>query len=275
MWHKINSFVRANTILSAILLAAFFVLLATAVGLPTMQGGMKQKTGMPIMLVYQVLLAAIGILFMRKLQVLDEGDFKFNNTGKGFFLGWLVFVLMTIMVITSFSSRSKYFVAPEPLFLLTVILFPFSTGLLEEVVFRGIVLKTLLNKMGGTKIGMINAFIISAALFAAVHSIHLIWTTPIEVAADLLFAVAGGMLLGAIYLRAKTLVAPILLHGLLNLSGGIFAAFTSPEYTAAGTTLDDIFIMVIVAIPLIITAFVLLRKVKPDEITKREPRLSQ
>ena len=140
MWQKINGFVRANTVISSLLIVVFFMLLSTAVGLPTMQGSLEQKTGMPIMMVYQVLLAAIGILFMRKLQVLAVGDFKFNNIGRGLLLGWLVFVLMAIIVLTSFSSRSEYFVVPEPLFLLTVILFPFSTGLLEEVVFREIIL---------------------------------------------------------------------------------------------------------------------------------------
>ena len=227
------------------------------------------KIGMPIFTAYQIVLAIIGILFMRKLQVLDEDDFKFKNIVKGLLLGWLVFVLMAIIVLTSFSNRSEYFIKSEPLFLLVVILFPFSTGLLEEVVFRGIVLKILLKKMGDTKKGIINAFIISAALFAVVHSVHLIWTTPIEVAADLIFAMSGGILLGAIYLRTKTLVVPILLHWLLNLSGGIFTAFTSPEYSPAGATLDDVIVMLIVAIPLIITSFVLLRKVKPEEITGR------
>ena len=174
-------------------------------------------------------------------------------------------MLIAIIVFTSFSNRSEYFTKPEPLFLLTVILFPFSTGLLEEVIFRGTILKLLLKNMGGTKKGMINAFIISALLFAVAHSTHLIWATPIEVLADLIFAMAGGMLIGAIYLRTKTLIVPILLHWLLNLSGGIFDAFTSHGYTAAGATLGDIIIMLIVAIPLIITAFVLLRKIKPEE----------
>ena len=270
MWQKINAMVRTKTILSAFLLSAFFVLLVSAVGLPTMQSGMEQKIGMPIFTMYQIALAAVGILLMRKLQVFCPGDFKTKNLGKGLLLGWVAFALMAIMFVASFSSRTEYFVAPEPLFLLTVILFPLSTGLLEEVVFRGIVLKILLKKMAGTKNGIIYAFIISATLFAAVHSIHLIWAAPIEVVADLLFPLAGGMYLGAVYLRAKTLIAPILLHWLMNLSGGIFAAFTSPEYTATKTTLSDVVSIALVgALPLIIAAFVLQRKVKPEDLCMR------
>ena len=270
MWQKINNFVRANAILSAFLFSAVFLLLSVAVGLPTMQGGMEREIGMPILTVYQVVLTVIGILFMRKLQVLDKNDFKFINIGKGFLLGWIVLVLSAVMVLFGFLNRSEYFIKPEPLFLLTVILFPLSTGLLEEVVFRGIVLKILLRKTGGTKKGIISAFIISAALFAVVHLIHLMWKSPIDVTGDLLFAIAGGMFLGAIYLRTKTLIAPILLHWLLNLSGGIFDAFTSPEYTIPEATLDNVIIITLIAaLPLIIAAFVLLRKVKPENIVER------
>jgi len=270
MLGKINHFVRRYAILSAFLLMAFFTLLLMPGGLLFMTNPIiDPKIGMSVFTAYQIFLAVLGILFMRKLQVIDEGDFKFKNVGKGLLLGWLVYVLMAIIVLTSFSNRSAYFIKPEPLFLLTVIAFPFSTGLFEEVIFRGLALKILLKKMGGTKKGLINAFILSAVFFSAVHSIHLIWTTPVEVATDLVFAIAGGMLLGAIFLRTKTLVAPIALHGLLNLSGGIFDAFTSPEYIAAGASFDDVIIMLIVAIPLIITAFVLLRKVKPEEISQQ------
>ena len=270
MWQKINSFVRANTVLSAFFFSAVFLLLSVAVGLPTMEGGMERKIGMPILAAYQVVLALIGILLMRKLQVLDKNDFKFINIGKGFLLGWIVLVLSSIMVLFGLLNRSAYFITPELLFLLTVILFPLSTGLLEEVVFRGIVLKILLRKTGGTKKGIISAFIISAALFAVVHLIHLIWKGPIDVAGDLLFAIAGGMFLGAIYLRTKTLIVPILLHWLMNLSGGIFDAFTGPGYTVPEATLDNVIIITLIAaLPLVIAAFVLLRKVEPLETAGR------
>ena len=76
--------------------------------------------------------------------------------------------------------------------------------------------------------------------------------------------------MGAVCLRTKTLVAPILLHGLLNLSGGIFDAFTSPEYTIPEATLDNVIIITLIAaLPLVIAAFVLLRKVKPVEAAGR------
>jgi len=65
--------------MSAFLFVVLFTLLLTAVGLPTMQGGIELNVGMPILTAYQFILAIICILFMRKLRVLDEDDFKFKR----------------------------------------------------------------------------------------------------------------------------------------------------------------------------------------------------
>ena len=76
-------------------------------------------------------------------------------------------------------------------------------------------------------------------------------------------------------MRTKTLIAPILLHGLLNLSGGIFAAFTSSEYTISQAKLDDVIVIALTeAFPLIIATFVLLRKVKPEDIAENAPQIN-
>ena len=256
----LNNFVGKYTVFSAFLFSLLFTAMAALVGLPTMQGNMEQKTGMPIFALYQVVLAIIGILFMKKLNVLDKSDFRFKNAGKGLLLGWIIFILIIVLVLSSYLNRSEYFITPEPLFLLTVVLFPLSTALVEETIYRGLVLKILLKKRADTRKGMISAIIIAAALFAAVHSVHLIWADPVTVASDLIFAVAGGMLLGAVYIRVKTLVAPILLHWFMNLSGGIFVAFTSPEYATPQATVSDVITISIVSVPLVISAFILLRK---------------
>ena len=270
MWQKINDFVHANTVFSALLFTVFFLLLTTAVGLPVVSGGIVvEAIGMPIFIAYQLALSLTGIWFMRKLHLLDADDFRFRNIGKGFLLGWVVLLLTILNFVLNFTSPPEGgFLAPAPLFLLTVILYPFIvSGLFEEVVFRGIVLKMLLRKMGGTKKGIISTFIISAALFGIVHCVHLFWVAPLTVFSDVILATAGGMFLGAIYLRTKTLIAPILLHGLFNLSSMIWWAFTSNgPVSAVETTLADVVTIILIGvIPLIIAAFVLLGKVKPEE----------
>jgi len=281
MWKRINKFVRAHTVLSAFLLTVFFALLTMTGGLLFILGNIVEEiTGIQIYIAWQLVLSVIGIWFMKKLQVIDEGDFKFKNIGKGFLLSWVILLLAAVMfVLGLISPPESGFLTPSLLYLITVIIYPFIvSGLFEEVVFRGILLKILLKKMGGTKKGIISAFIISAVVFGAAHSVHIIWKNPLELVGDIIFPIAGGMFLGAIYLRTKTLIAPILIHGLFNLFAGgmIWWAFTSKgPVSSVETTLADVITVLIVTLPIVITAFVLLRKVKPDEITAWEKASKQ
>ena len=261
MQEKIDNMISTQPIFVAFILTLVFSLLSIAVGLPTMQGDMDKQVAMFIMALYQSFLAVLALIIMTKLKILSTTDFSFKNSGKGLLLGWIVFVLMAIIILSSYFARNEYFTSLNPPFLIIIILFTLSTGILEEVIFRGLILKILIPK-NATKKNIILAFLISAALFSLVHLIHLFWAGPLDVIGDLLFAVAGGMLLGAIYLRTKTLIAPILLHWLLNLSGGIFEAFTSPEYLIAETNLNDVMVLALIAaLPLVIVAFFLIRKV--------------
>ena len=279
MWQKINIFVRTHTVLSVFLLMVLFSLLTTAAGLPILIGDIVGETiGMPVFIAYQLVLSVIGIFLMKKLQVLDEDDFKFKNIGKGFLLGWVMLLIAAIMFVMNLTSPPEGgFLTPTPLYLITVILYPFIvSALFEEVVFRGLVLKILLKKMGGSKKGIIGAFITSAALFGVVHSVHLFWDTPLSVFSSVVFATGGGFFLGAIYLRTKTLIVPILLHALFNLSSMIFWAFTlnGPSTVTEQTLADFGMVFLLGVLPLTIAAFVLLRKVRPEEIVRPSVSLS-
>jgi membrane protease YdiL (CAAX protease family) len=136
-------------------------------------------------------------------------------------------------------------------------------------------MKTLLKKMGDTKKGMVNTLIISSVFFALVHLGNLIWVDALSVISQVFYAFAIGMFFGAIYLRTKTLITPILLHGLMNVSGQIFDAFTSPDFIGqrdmqSSDIAQTVVQTLIMVIPFLIAALVLLRKVKPEEIEKQE-----
>lgn len=99
------------------------------------------------------------------------------------------------------------------MFIMVVIIAP----ILEEVLFRGIVLKGLLNK------GMPDntAIFVSSLAFAIFHA------NPWQFVG----ALCLGMVLGLAYERTKTLLAPILLHALNNLISTILMLYTNYENT--------------------------------------------
>ena len=95
--------------------------------------------------------------------------------------------------------------------LLTVIMAP----LFEELVFRGIILKGLLNKGWSANY----AIWTSALLFGLVHGN--LW--------QFIGAVLLGAVLGLVYQRTKSLLLPILLHAFNNLCAVILLLFTKKE----------------------------------------------
>ena len=149
-------------------------------------------------------------------------------------LGWIVIVLSLAAFIIGITQLPlDSFVRPNISRLAVVVLHPFiGTGLFEEVLFRGLILKLLLVKMGHTKKGIINAIIISSVIFGLLHIINSIAGT-LEIATNIeqIVATTGfGFLYAVLYLRTKNLWVPILLHGFVNLFGGqIFGAIVSYE----------------------------------------------
>ena len=89
------------------------------------------------------------------------------------------------------------------LFLDMVYMFGF-VGLGEELLFRGFIQRDLSNVFG-RKWGLFGA----AALFAVMH---LTWRSVPELG----FVFVAGIILGALYIKTKSLVAPIVAHGINN-----------------------------------------------------------
>jgi len=81
----------------------------------------------------------------------------------------------------------------------TIYMFAF-VAVAEELLFRGVIQRNLVSAFGAWR-----GVVLTAALFSIMH---IIWRSWEEVA----FAFAGGLLLGLLYQRTRSLTAPIILH---------------------------------------------------------------
>lgn len=100
-----------------------------------------------------------------------------------------------------------------------------------------------------------------------IHVVNIVHSDILTITSQIVYATAFGLLFAVLYLRTKTLIVPILLHGLVNLSGQIFNAITlQPDTQLESDILGVIINTLLVSIPFIITGLVLLKKVKPNEI---------
>ncbi|AQX84806.1 CPBP family intramembrane metalloprotease [Elizabethkingia bruuniana] len=91
----------------------------------------------------------------------------------------------------------------------------FFAPILEEILFRGIIQKGLINK----GISPVKAIIISAIVFGVVHG------NPWQ----FMGAAILGSILGLVYYKTKTLLLPIMLHAFNNLMSSLLMIYTKEE----------------------------------------------
>ena len=262
------------TVLSAFLLSAAFISAITVFGI--LVTDMEPPIRLVAFTIGQLALSGIAVWLMRKLEVFDIDDFRFKGIGKGILLAWfgIVYVIISFLIGLSQIPENS-FITPNAFYLLIVVLHPFvGTGLFEEVLFRGLVLKTLLKKIGYSKRGILNACIISSVLFGLVHTGNIVAGAAfLPTVSQIVHATATGLFFAAVFLRTGKLLIAILFHGLLNLSVQIFDAIVSPDVllqnteSQAGTDITGLIINTLfITLPILIAGLVLLRKARPDTI---------
>ncbi len=125
---------------------------------------------------------------------------------------WLKYVLMGIVIGIPVGTAEYLVLHPAPAFpnfevvymLRDLVYMVFFVGLAEELLFRGLVQRDLTNALGW-KWGITLASLMFAVM-------HLTWRSTPEV----VFVFFAGLLLGYLYYKTKSLVAPIITHGIGN-----------------------------------------------------------
>ena len=277
MRETVNKFVRSRTVLSALLLSTLFISAVTVLGILILD--MAPPLRLTVFTCGQLILSCAVIWLMRKLEVFDISDFSFKGIGKGFLMAWFGFVYTAVsFFVVFFQIPENSYVMPNIFYLLIVVLHPFAgTGLFEEVLYRGLVLKILLRKTGYSKRGIIRACVISSVLFGFLHIVNILAGAPVsETLTQMISAAAAGFFYAVIFVRTGKLWIPVLFHGLLNVSVQIFNAIVLPDallqnadvqagISIAGFVINTLF----AALPILAAGLVLLRKagsdIVPDE----------
>jgi len=252
------------------------VVVVAIIGLGLFSTNFDQAAGLAIFTAGQIVLSIIILCIMRGLQILNPADFTLKGKAKGFLLAWLCVVGFLGNSIMQFIGLQGYLVAPDPFHLIIVILHPFiGTGFFEEVLVRGLMLLVLLKVFEQTKKGMMNAVIISSVIFGLAHLANLTHTGALPVVAQVIFASAMGIFFAALYLRTKTLIIPIIVHGFVNLTTQIWGAFIDvgamPQpYENSGEDTGMVIVMLVVGIIHLVIGLVLMRKVTPNRVVESE-----
>lgn len=186
--------------------------------------------------------------------------------GCGFLDGMLIG--MYPFVIVSWSLISTLLLArPEntPLKpageILVFFLAMFMVGAAEEILFRGVIAETLLERFGTSRSGIWKACALSALFFSAAHLTNLMGSEPLGVLVQCAFTFSFGVLLAAIYFRTGNLWVPIFIHAYMDVAGLLLGGLYGTQSTAEVVSGYDLSNLITVAIYLL-PALVLLRRKK-------------
>ncbi len=150
--------------------------------------------------------------------------------------------------------------APESFLAWAVALNGAAAGLLEEVVFRALVLYALVRLWGDTRHGILKSALVSALFFGAAHLIHLALGRPAPLVL-LLFVSAflGGIYYAGFALYAGSVWPAVALHVLLNAVDGA-QAVNNPRFAE---TVSGWLLVLALQLPAVGLGIWLLRRVPP------------
>ena len=185
---------------------AYCVLLSVGDGLSAEVGIEKSVT-----LAIGILLSAILLLFLKKNRLFSDYGLCLPKASAKSMLYYLP-ILVMLTANLWYGVTLNYGALETVLYILSML----CVGLLEEVIFRGLLFET----MRGESVKA--AIIVSSLTFGFGHIINLINGSGAELLPNLLqvvYATAAGFMFVMMYYRSKSLVVCILSHGLFNALG--------------------------------------------------------
>ena len=138
-----------------------------------------------------------------------------------------------------------------------------AAGLLEELVYRALVLYVLMRLWGGTRPGILRSALVSSLFFGAAHLIHLALGRP----APLVLLLSVSAFLGGIYyagfaLSAGSVWPAVVLHVLLNAVVGA-QAVGNPGFAE---TVSGWLVVLALQLPAVVLGIWLIRRVPPCSV---------
>jgi len=203
------------------------------------------------------------LLIIFALKLFPQLRFSARGLRKGLFLGWLFILIGLVSLITGFNFSKLNSIASKS----WAMLLPFSAvmllnAMIEEFLFRGIMLNLLLKKWNTIK----KAVIVSALIFGAAHMIQLISTPsrPMGIILTIMLAFGSGVYFAAIYIRSKNIWAVVLLHAIFDWLSNVPGVLTQPAGEIADISLGNAIINIALAVLFFSMGLFLLRKKKID-----------
>ena len=199
---------------------------------------------------------AVALLLLTRTGRLD----LLRRRGCGFLNGLLVGMYPLFFIGYTFFGTLAFGRPDTPLLPLPRIL----VGVAEELVFRGIIAQTLLERYGTARAGVWKACLVSGVLFGAAHLSNLLGSAPFGVLMQCVFAASLGVMLAAIYFRTGNLWVTVFLHSAMDIAAMLIGGLYGTTSVAESVSGYDASRLLSVAVYLIPTVFLLRKKKLPE-----------
>jgi membrane protease YdiL (CAAX protease family) len=189
------------------------------------------------------LIQAIGNLVATLILILGAYRIGWLNrigiTNFGSLSAWIATLVLSIYVLLGgffayFADVSFQFGSLLDQEAWPILLQGLRAGFVEEVVFRGIILYSLLRVWGKTKSGIVAALVVQAVLFALPHALQVLADVPLASAlSNVLATLIFGLWTGILVVAVGSVWPAILLHAVSNSFTqikGFSSAWVTPNY---------------------------------------------
>lgn len=209
-----------------------------------------------------------GLLFfilLARLGWLDLAGFTGPKQWRALWLGWplLLFTLINI-------EDGIVIDTTKPLMIVLHLLTALSTGWVEEILCRGVVVTALLQKWGRTKKGVYLSVVVGSVIFGLAHLANLIMGRKplLNNLTQVTFAIFFGVIFAACVLRNRSIWPMILLHAAIDWAGTLdeIAVGGGLRLTDPVITPNSAMISILITLPLFLYGLFLLRKVEPASL---------
>lgn len=161
-------------------------------------------------------IASLGVAILSSFGWMSDAGLAAGGDARSWLLMLPVLIYAVIVYPLLFTGTIALNLR-DPLLSALVAANGFSAGLMEEIVFRGLIFCALLKHWGRSRTGTARSLLLSAALFSLPHALNLFaGSDTLRVCAQLVWAFLLGIAFGSLVLAGGSLWPVAFLHGLSN-----------------------------------------------------------
>lgn len=216
----------------------------------------------------KLMIAACFMLLLWGFGWLKPAGFSSFGRKQVWFLVIVLIIYKAILGVYAFTG-SLQFSLPSASFTLAVILYTFATSLLEETMYRGLLLTAMAKAWGRTRRGLFAAAILSGLFWASLHLFNLLVRPFPLVMMQVLEMSLVGFLYAAFVLAGRSIWPAVIIHWATNAAVSL-RVVQIPNFSETNTAWGISFL---ITVPLIAVGIYLLCKTKLPTQARNEETL--